>query len=61
MPPTMNMRGPRNGQRHGVAKMPKGGWKTVRRLLSYVLVNYKWSLVAVLVCIAITSVTTLTS
>ena len=41
--------------------MPKGGWKTVRRLLSYVLVNYKWSLVAVLVCIAITSVTTLTS
>ncbi|MBQ7442074.1 MAG: ABC transporter ATP-binding protein, partial [Prevotella sp.] len=61
MPPTMNMRGPRNGQRHGVAKMPKGGWETVRRLLSYVLVNYKWSLVAVLVCIAITSVTTLTS
>ncbi len=61
MPPTMNMRGPRNGQRHGVAKMPKGGWKTVRRLLSYVLVNYKWSLVEVLACIAITSVTTLTS
>ena len=41
--------------------MPKGGMKLIRRLIRYVAVNYKWSLLAVLVCILITSVTTLTS
>ena len=62
--PRMNM-GP--GGRHGggrnmgIAKMPKGGTKLIMRLLKYVAVNYKWSLMAVLVCIVITSVTTLTS
>ena len=45
----------------GIAKMPKGGMKLIRRLIRYVAVNYKWSLLAVLVCILITSVTTLTS
>ena len=45
----------------GIAKMPKGGKKLIRRLIRYVAVNYKWSLLAVLVCILITSVTTLTS
>ena len=45
----------------GIAKMPKGGMKLIKRLIRYVAVNYKWSLLAVLVCILITSVTTLTS
>lgn len=45
----------------GIAKMPKGGMNLIRRLIRYVAVNYKWSLLAVLVCILITSVTTLTS
>ena len=45
----------------GIAKMPKGGMKLIRRLIRYVAVNYKWSLLAVLVCILITSATTLTS
>ncbi len=57
----MNMRGQRDPQRHAMAKMPAGGMKTIRRLLGYVLTNYRWSLAAVLVCIAVTSVTTLTS
>ena len=45
----------------GIAKMPKGGMKLIKRLIRYVAVNYKWSLLTVLVCILITSVTTLTS
>ena len=61
MPPTMNVRGQRSPQRHAIAKMPAGGKKTIKRLLGYVLTNYLWSLLAVLVCIVITSVTTLTS
>ena len=65
MPPRMNMgpggRGGHGGRNMGIAKMPKGGMKLIRRLIRYVAVNYKWSLLAVLVCILITSVTTLTS
>ena len=61
----MNMgpggRGGHGGRNMGIAKMPKGGMKLIRRLIRYVAVNYKWSLLAVLVCILITSVTTLTS
>ena len=61
----MNMgpggRGGHGGRNMGIAKMPKGGMKLIRRLIHYVAVNYKWSLLAVLVCILITSVTTLTS
>ena len=49
------------GRNMGITKMPKGGMRLIRRLISYVAVNYKWSLLAVLVCILITSVTTLTS
>jgi len=54
-------RGGHGGRNMGIAKMPKGGMKLIRRLIRYVAVNYKWSLLAVLVCILITSVTTLTS
>ena len=65
MPPRMNMgpggRGGHGGRNMGIAKMPKGGMKLIKRLIRYVAVNYKWSLLAVLVCILITSVTTLTS
>ena len=65
MPPRMNMgpggRGGHGGRNMGIAKMPKGGMKLIRRLIRYVAVNYKWSLLAVLVCILITSATTLTS
>ncbi len=65
MPPRMNMgpggRGGHGGRNMGIAKMPKGGMNLIRRLIRYVAVNYKWSLLAVLVCILITSVTTLTS
>ena len=61
----MNMgpggRGGHGGRNMGIAKMPKGGMKLIRRLIRYVAVNYKWSLLAVLLCILITSVTTLTS
>ncbi len=61
----MNMgpggRGGHGGRNMGIAKMPKGGMKLIKRLIRYVAVNYKWSLLAVLVCILITSVTTLTS
>ena len=61
----MNMgpggRGGHGGRDMGIAKMPKGGTRMIMRLLRYVAVNYKWSLLAVLVCILITSVTTLTS
>lgn len=60
----MNMgmgRGP-GGPRHtGLAKMPEGGMKKVRRLLGYVAKHYKWSMAVVLVCILVTSVATLSS
>ena len=56
----MNMggRGPRN---MGLAKMPEGGMKMVMRLMSYVGRHYKWMMLAVVVCILITSVATLSS
>ncbi len=54
-------RGGHGGRNMGIAKMPKGGMKIIMRLIRYVAVNYKWSLLAVLVCILITSATTLTS
>ena len=56
----MNMggRGPRN---MGLAKMPEGGMKMVMRLMGYVGRHYKWMMLAVVVCILITSVATLSS
>ena len=50
----MNMggRGPRN---MGLAKMPEGGMKMVMRLMGYVGRHYKWMMLAVVVCILITS------
>lgn len=54
-------RGGHGGRNMGIAKMPKGGTKIIFRLLKYVAVNYKWSLLTVMVCILITSATTLTS
>lgn len=61
MPPTMNMRGPRGPRNHGKVKMPEGGMKTIGRLVKYVLKNYRFSLVGVMVCIVVTSFTTLAS
>ena len=61
MPPTMNMRGPRGPRNHGKVKMPEGGMKTIGRLVKYVLKNYRFSLAAVMVCIVVTSFTTLAS
>ena len=55
------MGGPRGPRNMGIAKMPEGGWKLIRRMLAYVAVNYKWSLALVLICIVVTSVATLTS
>lgn len=57
----MNMRGPRGPRNHGKVKMPKGGMKTIGRLVKYVLKNYRFSLAAVMVCIVVTSFTTLAS
>ena len=61
MPPTMNMRGPHGPRNHGKVKMPEGGMKTIRRLVKYVLKNYRFSLAGVMVCIVVTSFTTLAS
>ncbi|MBR4925687.1 MAG: ABC transporter ATP-binding protein [Prevotella sp.] len=61
MPPTMNMRGPRGPRNHGKVKMPEGGMKTIGRLVKYVLKNYRFSLAGVMVCIVVTSFTTLAS
>lgn len=41
--------------------MTKDSWKTVRRVFGYVVRHYKFSLLVVLACIVVTSVTTLTS
>jgi len=41
--------------------MPEGGMKTIGRLVKYVLKNYRFSLAAVMVCIVVTSFTTLAS
>lgn len=57
----MNMRGPRGPRNHGKVKMPEGGMKTIGRLVKYVLKNYRFSLAAVMVCIVVTSFTTLAS
>lgn len=60
----MNMgmnRGP-GGPRHtGLAKMPEGGTKIMMRMIGYVARHYRLTMVAVLVCILITSVATLSS
>ena len=45
----------------GTVKMPPGGMKTAARLFKMVLGSYKWSLLAVAVCILVTTATTLTS
>jgi len=50
-----------DASRMGSKKMPKGGWKTVRRLFGYVLGHYKFSFLVVAVCIVVTSFTTLAS
>ena len=55
------MRGPRGPRNHGKVKMPEGGMKTIGRLVKYVLKNYRFSLAAVMVCIVVTSFTTLAS
>lgn len=57
----MNMRGPRGPRNHGKVKMPEGGMKTIGRLVKYVLKNYRFSLVGVMLCIVVTSFTTLAS
>ena len=41
--------------------MTKDGWKTIKRVFGYVFKSYKWSFLVGLVCILITSVTTLAS
>jgi len=46
---------------HGTVKMPPGGMKIAARMLKMVLGTYKWSLLAVAVCILVTTATTLTS
>ncbi len=51
----------RSGRFSGKIKMTKDGWRTVRRLFGYVLRDYKFSLLVVLLCIVVTSLTTLTS
>ena len=58
MGPGMRGGGRRN---QGTVKMPPGGMKTVARLLKMLLGSYKWSLLAVAVCILVTTATTLTS
>ena len=55
------MRGGGGRRNQGTVKMPPGGMKTVARLLKMLLGNYKWSLLAVAVCILVTTATTLTS
>ncbi len=56
-------RGPGNGPRGGGGATFKDlrNIGTVKRLLSYVLKNYKWYIVTVLVCIVISSLTSLAS
>ena len=53
--------GPRGGRNMGIRKMPKGGMKTIGRLLKFVIADNKWQLMVVLLCIVVTSATTLTS
>lgn len=55
---SFNSRGPKGG--YG-ARMPQGGWKTIARVLRYVFTGYRWSLLTVLLCIVVSSVTTLAS
>lgn len=55
------MRGGGGRRNQGTVKMPPGGMKTVARLLKMLLGSYKWSLLAVAVCILVTTATTLTS
>jgi len=59
----INMGPPRDrgGRFAGKVKMTKDGWKTVRRIFGYVLRDYKYSLLIVIACIVVTSLTTLTS
>ncbi len=61
MPRTINIGPPRDRSGRYGAKMTKDGWKTVKRLFGYVLKNYKWSLLVVMICIVVTSITTLAS
>lgn len=61
MPPTIHAGGPRGHRQMGRAKMPKGGWKIVKRMLRYVGCHYKWSLLAVAACTFITPAATLAS
>ena len=57
----LNIGPPRDRSGRFGAKMTKDGWKTMRRLFGYVLKYYKWSLLVVMLCIIVTSATTLTS
>ena len=60
----MNLGGPGRGpqnRNHVRAKMPEGGMKTARRLLSLVVTTYRYRLLIVALCIIATSCTTLVS
>ena len=61
MPPGMKIGGPRGPRQMGRAKMPKGGWKIIGRVLRYVGRHYKWSFLAVMCCTFITPAATLAS
>lgn len=55
------MRGGGGRRNQGTVKMPPGGMKTAARMFKLVIGDYKWSLIAVAVCILVTTATTLTS
>ena len=53
--------GPGNPGRFANASMPEGGWATLKRVMRYVGVHNKWSLVIVVLCIIVSSITSLVS
>ena len=53
--------GPGNPGRFANASMPEGGWQTIKRLMRYVGSHYKFTLILVMVCIVISSITSLVS
>ncbi len=50
-----------NAGRFANASMPEGGWATLKRLMRYVTSRYKFSLILVVVCIIVSSITSLVS
>ena len=64
--PTQRINMGHNGSRNpgamlSTARMTKEGWRTARRLLAYTLTHNKWMLLAVAVCVVVTSLATLAS